>query len=271
MHMRSKERYLIIPNDKKMNEYNNDSFILPLKNFSVGFDTYFEIDEINKFSSIYNISIIINKLLHKDDLEKIKLELSKLSSNIKYIFIEDFSLINYLPKDKIVIYPNHIITNYYSVNYLNELGFKNVCVSNELTINELKEINKNVNSNLFYMYLSKNSLMYSKRTLLTNYFDKYELNNRNNSILVNELVSNHELIIKEEPDATNVFNNKIFCASKYLSDLKDYNLIINLSNINEEEKKVILDNINNIELYKLIDSDFYFLENKIMYKVGDLK
>lgn len=270
MHMREEKRYFIIPNDKKMNEYNNDSFILPLKDFAVGFDAYFDSDEINKLSSIYNVSIIINKFIHETDLELIKKELLKLN-NIEYFFVEDFSLMNYIPIEKIVLYPNHIISNYYSVNYLKELGFDNVVVSNELTIDELVDINNHTKSNLFYNLISKNNLMYSKRELLTNYYDNYDINDRGNRIVVNEAVSDHELIIKEENKATTIFNNKIFCANKYLDKLDGYNFIVNLSNIDENDKKVILDNFDNEELYKLIDSDFYFLENKIVYKVGDLK
>lgn len=270
MHMRKEKRYFIIPNDKKMNEYNNDSFILPLKDFSVGFDVYFDIDEINKLSSIYNVSVIINRFIHEKDLDIVKKELLKLN-NVELFFVEDFSLMNYISKEKLVLYPNHIISNYYSVNYLKELGFNNLVVSNELTIDELIEINENSDSNLFYTLISKNNLMYSKRELLTNYYDNYNIYDRNNKIIVNEEVSNHELIIKEEEKATTIFNNKIFCANKYLDKLKGYNFIVNLSNIDNESKKIIINNLNNSDLYNLIKSDYYFLENKIVYKVGDLK
>ena len=268
--MRKKE-ILIIPSDKNLSAYKCNSFILPLKDYSIGFDTYFDIDEINKFSSFYNVSIIINKFLHKDSLENIKKELLKLNDNIKYFFIEDFSLVNYLSKERIVLYPNHIISNYYSVNYLKELGFNNVMVSNELTIDELKTIDKNTSSNLFYMYLSKNNLMYSRRSLLSNYYENYGIKDKENNTLVNESVSNHELLIKEESDGTLIFNNKVFCASKYLNDLDNYNLVINMSNIDEDSKNIIIDNLDSKDLCNLIDSDYYFLENKIAYKVGDLK
>ena len=41
--------------------------------------------------------------------------------------------------------------------------------------------------------------------------------------------------------------------------------------INVHDKKIIIDNLSNKDLCELIDSDYYFLENKIAYKVGDLK
>ena len=47
--MRKKKEILIIPNDKILESYKCNSFILPLKDYSIGFDTYFNIDEINKY------------------------------------------------------------------------------------------------------------------------------------------------------------------------------------------------------------------------------
>ncbi len=268
--MRKEINFNIIPNDNNLNEYKTDSFILPLKGFSVGFDKYFEIEEINKYSTIYNISVIINKFLHSEDLKELK-KIIKGFKNVKNFYIEDFAISNLIDKEKIVLFPNHIISNYYGINYLKSLSFKNVVISNELTIDELKEIKNNTTSNIFYFYLNKNNIMYSKRELLTNYYDNYNIKNRKNKLNVKEEVSNHDLLIYEEEKSTSVFNNKIFCASKYLSDLKSFNLIINFNNIDSDTKKLILNNLNNKELYKLIDSDFKFLEDKIMYKVGDIK
>ena len=61
---------------------------------------------------------------------------------------------------------SHIINNYSSINYFNELGLSNVVVNNELTKEELIEIRNNTNSNLFYFLINRNTLMYSKRPLL---------------------------------------------------------------------------------------------------------
>ena len=94
MRMRGKIRYFIIPNDKKMNEYGDYSFILPLKDYSVGFDEYFTVDEINELSLTYNVSVIINRFIHEKDLELIKKEILKLN-NIEYFFV-DFTSIGYI-------------------------------------------------------------------------------------------------------------------------------------------------------------------------------
>ena len=76
--------------------------------------------------------------------------------------------------------------------------------------------------------------------------------------------------IKEEKDGTIVTYDKIFCASKYINDLKELYKIINFTDIDKINEKMILENYNKDNLCNLIDSDYYFLENDIKYKVGDL-
>lgn len=268
--MSKKIKFNIIPNTIDMNEYKNCSFILPLEGFSVGFEKYFTLGEINKLAESYEVSVIINKFLHKNDLDMIK-ELLPLLKNIKYFFIEDFGLINLIDKSKIVLYPNHIISNYKSINYLKTMGIDNVVVSNELSVGELKEIKENTNSNLYYFYIGKNNIMYSNRELVSNYYENYDIKDNPNMINIKEVVSAHDLTLLEESRSTVMFDDKIFCASKYLGELSEFNLIVNFSHIEESDKKIILDNLNNLDLYKLINSDYKFLEEKIFYKVGDLK
>lgn len=257
--------FYIIPNNK---DILLDNLILPLEDYSIGFDVYYKVEEINKLSEKYNISVIINKFMHKTDIENIGGILNKLI-NIKYFFIEDLGLTYFIPKEKVVISQNHIINNYDSINYFKELGFTSVLINNDLTIEEIKKIISNTSSNLFMYFISKNNLMYSKRHLISAFSD-YKNNVLDNKKEISEKVSNYKLLIKEEKCGTCIFNSKIFSANKYLDDLTSINKIINLSNINKEETNIILNNFKSKELNKLLEVDNYFLENKIAYKVGDL-
>lgn len=257
--------FYIIPNNK---DILLDNLILPLEDYSIGFDVYYKVEEINKLSEKYNISVIINKFMHKTDIENIGGILNKLI-NIKYFFIEDLGLTYFIPKEKVVISQNHIINNYDSINYFKELGFLSVLINNDLTIEEIKEIINRTSSNLFMYFISKNNLMYSKRHLISSFSD-YKNKLLDNKKEISEKISNYKLLIKEEKCGTCIFNSKIFSANKYLDDLTSINKIINLSNINKEETNIILNNFKSKELNKLLEVDNYFLENKIAYKVGDL-
>ena len=267
-----KNNFLLLPNPKDLRmfeEYNFSSFILPLENFSIGYNVYFNVDEINDLSNKYTVYVIMNKLLHRSiyDFEKIY---NKFNSNIKFI-VEDIGLVNIIDKERLVLYENHILSNYKAINYLDTLGIKNVVINNDLTIDEIKEIINKTKSNIYYNYVCKNILMYSRRNLVTNFNKYFDINDNINSYLLNEKVSKKTLEIKEESDGSVVRYNRIFCASKYLSDLNSLNLMVDLTDIDEVSTKIILSDINNTKLCDLIDSDYYFLENPIKYKVGDLK
>lgn len=260
--------FYVIPNNKDV-VFNN--LILPLKDYSIGFDVYYTVSEINSLSKKLNISVIINKFLHKEDIKNIINIINELEiDNIKYIFVEDLGLVSLLDNDKVVVSQNHIINNYDSINYFKSLGYSNILVNNDLTINELKEIISKTSSNLFMYFISKNNLMYSKRRLLTA-FSNYKNSDISKKEVITEKVSNHKLIIKEEKCGTCIFNKRIFAGNKYISELSSVNKIVNLSNMYEFETKTILKYMDKVNLSDYIEIDDYFLDNVIPYKVGDIK
>lgn len=260
--------FYVIPNNKDV-VFNN--LILPLKDYSIGFDVYYTVSEINSLSRKLNISVIINKFLHKEDIKNIINIINELEiDNIKYIFVEDLGLVSLLDNDKVVVSQNHIINNYDSINYFKSLGYSNILVNNDLTINELEEIISKTSSNLFMYFISKNNLMYSKRRLLTA-FSNYKNSDISKKEVITEKVSNHKLIIKEEKCGTCIFNKRIFAGNKYISELSSVNKIVNLSNMDEFETKTILKYMDKVNLSDYIEIDDYFLDNVIPYKVGDIK
>lgn len=260
--------FYVIPNNKDV-VFNN--LILPLKDYSIGFDVYYTVSEINSLSRKLNISVIINKFLHKEDIKNIINIINELEiDNIKYIFVEDLGLVSLLDNNKVVVSQNHIINNYDSINYFKSLGYSNILVNNDLTINEIKEIISKTSSNLFMYFISKNNLMYSKRRLLTA-FSNYKNSDISKKEVITEKVSNHKLIIKEEKCGTCIFNKRIFAGNKYMSELSSVNKIVNLSNMDEFETKTILKYMDKVNLSDYIEIDDYFLDNVIPYKVGDIK
>lgn len=260
--------FYVIPNNKDV-VFNN--LILPLKDYSIGFDVYYTVSEINSLSRKLNVSVIINKFLHKEDIKNIINIINELEiDNIKYIFVEDLGLVSLLDNNKVVVSQNHIINNYDSINYFKSLGYSNILVNNDLTINELKEIISKTSSNLFMYFISKNNLMYSKRRLLTA-FSNYKNSDILKKEVITEKVSNHKLIIKEEKCGTCIFNKRIFAGNKYISELSSVNKIVNLSNMDEFETKTILKYMDKVNLSDYIEIDDYFLDNVIPYKVGDIK
>ena len=83
-------------------------------------------------------------------------------------------------ENEIILFENHIISNYKAINFLKTIGYDNIVINNDLTISEIKEILKETDSNLFYFFINKNHLMYSRRALVTNFNKNFNLENTNN-------------------------------------------------------------------------------------------
>ena len=64
-----KEKYIILPNKKDLSyyeKYDLNSFVLPLKDYSIGCEVYFDVDEINDLSNSHEIYVLMNKFLHNN-------------------------------------------------------------------------------------------------------------------------------------------------------------------------------------------------------------
>lgn len=247
-----------------------NSFILPVENLSIGFSCYFNFEEIEELSKKYDIYLMINRFFHNDLIEK---AIEKLNTiNVKGLIIEDLGLITSLKNKNVILFQNHLNMSYESINMWNSLGINNIVLSNELTIEEIREIKEKTNSCFYYNIIGKPNIMYTRRNLLTNYYKNFNKNSNELNKKINETVSNHELIVKEENYGTAILNSKTFSGYKYyeeLSKIADY-LIYNFTELEENEVNTILNNIDNKDLNNLIDVEDYFLNNKIYYKVKDV-
>ena len=266
------QKKIILPNKRNLKfykKYDINTFLLPLEGYSIGCDVYFDVNTINQYAKDYEVYVFMNKLLHRD-IESFRTIYPKFDKSIKFV-IEDIGLTDVIDKDRFVLYENHILSNYKAINYLDKLGINNFVINNDLTIDEIKEIIKRTNADLYYFYVSKNMIMYSRRNLVSSFNDHYKINKDKDSYVLDEISTHKILNIKEEMSGSTVRYSKIFCASKYLKDMNELFLIYDFSGIDGLNEKMILENLDNEKLCDLIDSDYYFLENDIKYKVGDIK
>lgn len=114
--------------------------------------------------------------------------------------------------------------------------------------------------------------MYSKRALVTNFKKYNNILDNEKELSVKEKVTKTPLIFKEEDGQTTVAYSKIFASNKYIDKINklDY-LIINTTFMSNLEQKIVLENYKSEKLIDILDTDYYFLENEIKYKIGDLK
>ena len=261
-------RFYMIPNSKNLDEF-KEELILPLEGYSIGFDVYFTSEEIERIAQERDVSVMINTFLHKDRLETIKLELEGMSS-VKFFFVEDLGLLNIIERERVVLFQNHIVNNYSAVNYYEGINVKNIVISNELTLEEIKVIRDKSFGNLFYFLINRNSLMYSKRKLISSY-GIYKGEEFDNIKEVEERVSKRQLVVKEENGETIIFDRNLFSANGVIDLLDGFNFIVNFNNLSKEEYNSIMNHYKDKDLGYYVDIDDYYLHNKIIYKVGEEK
>ncbi len=248
-----KSKFLtIIENLEDISKLKNNGitkFLYPLKFFSIGFNKYFDINEIKEDNSY----IYINKMMTNVDLDNLKNILNKIPNNIKGIVFDDLGVIELIKDLKIekILFNLHHNLSYDSVNAM--LDFVDtVVLSPDITLDETNEILEKSTKKLSIYGFGYLNVSYSKRKLNTNYSKYHDLENKNKLNLKN---TEFDFISIENEDGTVFYYNEIF------SGLNE--------NYNDNIKYVII-NLFNVPVDKFLDGKIKykgFLEKETIYKL----
>ena len=275
-------KLLIEKIDNNFDNIKTDGLILSLKDYSVQSIKYFSIEEIKDISNKYNIDIYlkINKNIFNKDIDKLKevlLELDKLK--IKGIFFYDLSLLK-LKKDlnlktDLILDMTHMTTNSSNCNYFYNKGVKYALLSKELTIDEINETSKNTNINIMIELISRNTIAFSKRKLLTSY-NKINNYKNNNKLEIKEKVTKRDYIVTESDNGTSFYNKEITNGLPFIDKLKNIKYIIIREYGIDNFKELTNDIYNHLHNNKELDFNKYnlgnyygFFEEESYYKVKD--
>ena len=238
------------------------TFLLPLKGYSVGYPASFTIEEINKAGRSDDVYCLINKVLNNKEIDELKAILPNLE--IKGFVIEDIGLISTLKalKKKIILFINHFNCNYKSINvWLDYVD--SVFVSNELTKEELLEIDKNVKRSVVYHLIGYNQVMYSKRKLVSNYEDYYHLPHTN-YLHITDKMGSVKFTLYEDDKTTVGYSSK--CALLDCTNLNNsYYFYVNTTFLSPDKV------INMLNGKDVEDTDNGFMNKKTVFKIGDIK
>lgn len=259
-----KEKILInIENLNDLEEYKKigiNNFLFAVDYFSIGYKS-FKLEEIKDLNC--NKYLLINRIFNNDDVEKFKL----LIDDLKYfdgIIFEDISIYNILKKSGINLIWNqtHFATNYSSIDYWLDNVYSAV-ISNELTKEEVVNILNNVSKPLVLNVFGKNMIMYSRRTLLSNFNRHFSLDNKD--IILREGITNNDFELFEDEFGTVLFS-EYFSIIDYLKYFNDNKILYYLI----YPKGISFDKLKNI--IELKDNTNYsdgFMNKKTIYKLGD--
>ena len=160
-----------------------------------------------------------------DSLKDILIQLDNL--NIKGIFFYDSALIRLMKKLKLNIClvwaQTHMVTNYNSCNYYYDNGVEYAMLSKELRLDEVKEIISKARTKSIIELITKPSIAFSKRHLVTNYYTNIN-EEAKDEVTINEKISDTDLIVRENRDGSTFIKNSILNGFSILDELMDTNL-----------------------------------------------
>ncbi len=233
------------------------NFLFPVNDLSIGYNS-FNIDDIPD-----NSYLLINRVFDTEALELFKSIIPKLN-RFKGIFFEDLSILHLLKDSNLELIWNqaHFVTNYSSINYYLDEGCKSALISNEITKEEILEILDKATKPLVFNVFGKNMIMYSRRTLVSNFNTHNNIESINN-VNIDEEKTNTHFFLKEDKYGTAVFNRDYF---NYINkiDVDDNKILFYLVYNSDLSTNEVIDIINGKEY-----GNDGFLYKKTTYKMKE--
>lgn len=262
-----------------------DGVILPLMDYSVESTVSFSIDEIEKIckSTKKEVFVKINKNLLNDDIDTISNILKKLDDmSIKGVFFYDIAILE-LKRElglqlDLVWNQTHMVHNYRTCDYYHSKGVKYALLGKELTLEEIIEIIEKSSITSMVEVVSKPSVAFSRRKLLTNY-GKHMGIDVSSSLVVEEKVNHDSFYFLEDQNGTSIFLDKITNGTSVIQELYNHHcsyIIMREFGIDCFEELVTdtMTYIENecvdygyVEKYKKLGDSTNFFFRKTIYKV----
>ena len=170
-------KLLVEPMNKENLKFNCDGLILAIKDYAVESNTYFTLEEIKNISDSFSgeIFVKLNKNLMNDDIPFVKDILVQLDKmNITGVFFYDLAVLE-LKRElnlniDLVWNQTHMVNNYKTCNYYYSKGVKYALLGKEITLDEILEIIDLSDITSMVEVVSKPSVAFSKRKLVSNYY-----------------------------------------------------------------------------------------------------
>ena len=249
---------------------NIDGIILSIDKLSVNDSFYVDISILDEIDfKEKEIFVSLNKLMHNNDLEHLRMVMNKLKSKDVKILFYDMAVFNIAKEldmiDKLVIYQDHLNASILSNKFYNDLGIRGSYITSDITGDELLDIKKNSNMSIMFMVYGYIPIFYSRRYLISNYL-KYigDKKKGNEYSIVSD--TGIEYPIDEEEYGTTIYTSKEVNLINYLDKINDIDYIVMRSNkINNDVFNLMVDKFINKD--KMDNCYLGFFNTKTIYKV----
>ncbi len=239
----------------------NVNFLFPIEDFSVGFTNTYTLEDIK----IPNSYLYINRILDTKGIEALKKLVEEIKENVKGICFTDLGVLNVVKEShknlELIYMQSHNTTNVSSINYYLEY-VDSVYISTDLTKEEMLNILENAYKPLVVPYFTLMDTMYSRRTLLKNYQNHFDLEEKREEDLI-ELGTKKRFLAIENDYGT------VFYAKKFIDyrEIEHPNILysfINPMHLSLEEIEKIMKN-ETID----VDKDTGFLHQETYYRLKE--
>ena len=279
-------KLVVVPNNitdiDKYEKIGAEAFIFGLKDYSSGYQLELSIEEIKKVKENTNCEIFVaaNKNIFNGELPQLEEYLKELDKlKINGVLFYDLSLLSIKRKLNLdldlVWNQTHMVTNYNTCNYYYDKGVKYGILASEITLEEMQEIKDKTKMSLFANLFGYQSMSYTRRNLLKNYFISNNKEKTKDKYIISN--NNEDYIIKEEEHGNNILFGKILNGSIAIPELDIDYVILNNYEIDNDifekilklYKELIDTKDNNIikEIDRLVGDYRGFLYQKTIYKV----
>ena len=261
--------------------------ILPVMDYAVESNVFFSLDEILEVTnnnSDVEVFVKINKNLMNADIDKVReilIELDK--SNIKGIFFYDLAILQ-LKKElnlsvDLVWNQTHMVNNYKTCDYYYSKGVKYALLGKEITLEEILEIISKSKITSTVEVVSKPSVAFSKRKLVSNYYKDLGIDGAT-KLTVKEKVTDSNYNLVEDNNGTSFYLDVITNGTGIIKDLfeanceyiifREYGLEDYFEELIIETQKYILSGClenDYIDKYKKLGDSTNFFFKKTIYRV----
>lgn len=225
---RKMSKILLKINDVKELSYEADGYILGIDKYSFLFGKTFSIDEIKKIKDDLKgkeIFVSFNRVIFNSELEDYKKKLKKVDSlGIAGIIVGDIAALTYDIKTNVILDQTHLNNSFYAINHYYNNGVYGTVLTNDITLSEINDIKKNTKSVLFKQVFGYPHLSTSKRKLISNYKEYFNINDTSSIYEIVEKNSNNIYKIIEDNFGTHILGDKVLNLLSFDIDV-DYKIV----------------------------------------------
>ena len=225
---RKMSKILLKINDVKELSYEADGYILGIDKYSFLFGKTFSIDEIKKIKDDLKgkeIFVSFNRVIFNSELEDYKKKLKKVDSlGIAGIIVGDIAALTYDIKTNVILDQMHLNNSFYAINHYYNNGVYGTVLTNDITLSEINDIKKNTKSTLFKQVFGYPHLSTSKRRLISNYKEYFNINDTSSIYEISEKNSNNIYKIIEDNFGTHILGDKVLNLLSFDIDV-DYKIL----------------------------------------------